>query len=435
MKDIAEVVCCVVDYGKFTFVAEKMAEKCFKTYYHTPVNREFFELNDHVKGDGMAEVYRLDEFLDPDKINEIDLFIFPDIGFGAEQRLLRHLGKAVWGSMGAYELELSRTRFIKTISELGLPLVPSKSIQGISKLAEYLKENDDKWIKINKFRAAMETWHHQDFRHSAQKLDSLAVKFGPLKDKVMFVVQDPIDADVEIGYDGWTVGGAYPESTFQGYELKNELYLGSHLLNTELPEQVREVNEAMAPVLSEWGYQNFIATEIRIKDGVGYYIDPTHRMPGLTGDQLPETCSNFAEVIWSGANGILIKPEFICKFAAVGTLHYKGHTAHEWFSLNIPEEVRRWFKLYHFCKADGMYCFVPSVPFECDEPGTVLGIGDSIVEAIDHLKENLEAVEGEPITCEVGGFKDLLEQVQEAEEQGVEFTDEEVPEPAIVIEG
>lgn len=433
MKDISEIEVCVVDYGKFILLAEAFVGKAKKVYYHTPMDREFVDINDCVKGDGLDGVERVDQIMEPGFIDRVGLWCFPDIGFSGFQHYLRGLGKPVWGSMGASDLELSRTRFIKTVKELGLPLVKSVPIRGLSNLSVYLKENPDKWVKINKFRACMETWHHCDWEHSQQKLDSLAVRFGGIKEQVMFVVQDTIDSDVEIGYDGWTVDGRYPSHTFQGYELKNELYLGSMMANEDLPEQVLEINEAMSPVLKGYGYRNFIATEIRIKDEEPYYIDPTHRMPGLTGDQLPETCSNLAEVMWHGANGELIEPEFICGFSAVATLHYKGHVAHEWFSLRIPDEVRQWFKLYHFCKSDDLYHFIPSVPFECDEPGTVIGIGDTIEEAIDHLKENLDVIKDEPVTASIEGFADLLKQIHEAEEQGVEFTDQEVPDPASVV--
>ena len=434
MKAIEDVTVCVVDYGKFTFLAEKFAEKAFKTYYHTPFDREFVDVNDCVKGTGLPGVERLDDFLDPNVFPEIDLFVFPDIGLTGVQRHLRELGKAVWGAMGATELELSRTKFIKTVESLGLSTVTSVTVKGVTNLALHLKDKKEKWIKMNRFRACMETWHHIDMDHSRHKLDSLSVRLGAVKEHVIFVVQDTIDSDVEIGYDGWCVDGNYPEKTFQGYELKNELYLGSVLSDDKLPDQIKTVNDAMAPLLADYGYRNFIATEIRVKDDIPYYIDPTHRMPGLTGDQLPETCENLAEVIWHGANGELIEPNFICKFSAVATLHYKNHVPHEWFSLNIPDDVRRWFKLYHFCKIDGRYAFIPSVPFECDEPGTVIGIGDSIEDAIDHLKENLECIRDEPVSAEVEGFSDLIKQVDEAQKMGMKFSKKPLPDPLSILD-
>ena len=57
----------------------------------------------------------------------------------------------------------------------------------------------------------------------------------------------------------------------------------------------------------------------------------------------------------------------------------------------------------------------------------VLGIGDSIEEAIDHLKENVEQMPS-GVEVQVGAIGELLEQAKE-----VEFTDEKVPEPEIAV--
>src|SRR5208282_1564590 len=167
------------------------------------------------------------------------------------------------------------------------------------------------------------------------------------------LVQDNLPTDIEIGYDGWSVDGRFPKQTFQGYEKKNELYLGSMLDYDKLPKQVIEVNEAISDVLRRYGYRNFIATEIRVVDDKPFFIDPTMRMPGQTGEQLLETCSNLPEVILAGAGGELLDPQFDHLFAAEATLHYTDHTD-GWKVLDIPEYVRKWFKGYHYCMGDGL---------------------------------------------------------------------------------
>lgn len=433
MKELPEVTVCVVDYGKFIELTRAFAGKCRKVYYHSPMDREFQDINDCAKGDGIDGVERLDSFLDPEILKEIDLFVFPDIGFDGTQRHLRELGKAVWGALGAGDLELYRTRFINFLKQSGLPLVPSEKVVGLVDLWEHLKTVEDKWIKVNRYRACLETYHHRDFDHSVRKLEEWAVRFGGLKDRIVFVVQDTIDCDVEIGYDGWTVDGRFPEQSFQGYELKNELYLGSLLAYDDLPEEVRQVNDALAPVLADFGSRSFLATEIRIKDKVPYFIDLTARMAGLTQDPLPELCTNLADVIWNGANGNLIWPEYEHNFVAVATLHCSDHVRNQWFTLRVPEKVRRWTKLYHYCEADGLYHFIPSVPLECDEAGVIIGAGNSIKEAIDHLNENFKELESEPLNAETLSFTDLLKQIRSAEDEGVEFTAQKIPAPESVL--
>ena len=322
MKEVQEVTACVVDYGTFVSVAKRLSSQYAKVYYYSPFEEEYLDARKCVIGDGIDGVERLDDPLDPDVFDKIDLWIFPDIGFGGFQRHLRSLGKAVWGSMGADRLELYRTLFIKTLQELDLPLVNSVKLQGLSKLSDHLKTVKDKWVKINRYRANMETWKHIDYKHSIPELNRLAVEFGGVQEHVWFVVQDQIETEIEIGYDGWSVDGWFPDKSFQGYEKKNELYLGSWMNYDDLPEAVRYVNEKFSTVMEKYGYRNDFATELRVLDDVPYFIDPTMRMPGQTGEHLLNTCSNLAEVKWKGANGELIQPEFTSRFSTESTLHY-----------------------------------------------------------------------------------------------------------------
>lgn len=436
MKPVQDVIACVVDYGNCISLAEKLGETMKKVYYSTPVEvREYQDVTDCIVGEGLDHAERMDDYLDPVYFKDIDLFIFPDIGYGGLQKHLRACSKMVWGHMGADELELYRDFFLEQMRALELPVIHSETIFGLTDLVKYLKEHEDKWIKVNRYRNNMETWHHQDYEHSLDVLDQMATVFGGAKDELVFIVQDNVKCDQEVGYDGWCVDGKYPISSFQGYEGKDELYLGSLMLDKDLPEEIKVINQAMAPVLKDYGYRNWWACEIRIKDDVPYFIDPTARMPGLTGEHQQETCLNLADVIWQGANGILIKPDYACKFAAQATLHYelklKGVVKNiGWKSLRIPPEVEQWLKLANYFKADGLYHFRPHAT---DEIGVVLGVGDSVQESIDHLKENMELLKDLPLEADVEGFADLLKDIKDAEEKGIPFGGE-IPEPASVLE-
>ena len=339
--------------------------------------------------------------------------------------------------MGASDLELYRTRFLDVIQKAGLEVVPSVKIRGLTKLAERLKATEDKWVKINRYRADCETFHHHDWEHSHRELERLAVVFGPMQERIVFVVQDAINGDddepvLEVGFDGWTVEGEFPSACFQGFEAKNESYLGSLLAYPDMPDSVKEVNTAMAPVLKEYGYRNFWATEIRVKGGKSYFIDPTARMAGQTMEHLMETCTNLAEVIYHGAAGELIEPEYAAGFAAEATLHYKFQNECEgWKTLRVPVEIERWVKPYRCCYLDGAYHLPPG---KNDELGVICGIGDTIEESIDALKENFEALKDEPVSIETATFADLLKQIQQADDEGVEFSDQKVPAPELALE-
>ena len=430
MKEASEITALCADYGTLGIELCRTLSKTYKrVLLYIPNEDEFRNIKECCKGDGIDGVERVDEIFDPEHFDDLDLAIFPDIGWGQTQKFLRAQGKAVWGSMGGDEFELYRTRFLDLMKRLDLPIIPSVKIKGLTNLELHLKDKKNKWVKVNKFRGNTETFHWIDVDHSSLILDGLKVEFGGLKEQPIFVVQDDLETDVEIGFDGWTVDGQYPESVFSGYEKKNELYLGSLLEYDKLPDAIKDVNEAMAPVFKELGYRNFFATELRIKDDVAYFIDPTMRMPGQTGEQLLETCTNLADVIWAGANGEMIVPEYAAKFSAEATMYYTAGED-DWRVLTIPEKVRDSIKLYHFCELDGVFHFPPA---KNTELGVVLGMGDTIVEAIDNLKENFDAMKDEPVKIRADGFKDLVESIESAEEEGIEFTSQPLPEPEEVV--
>lgn len=437
MKEPEEVTACVMDAGTFVSLAACLAKTFKKVYYYSPWESEYLDVSRCVIGDGEETFSRLDEPLDPDVFPSIDLFIFPDIGYAGLQRHLVSLGKAVWGSRRGTNLELYRTKFLRVIGEAGLEVIGSQVIRGVTALSEHLKSVENKWVKVNRFRGNMETWHHKDFDHSRQELNRLALTFGGVADEVVFVVQDPIDGDdenpvLEIGYDGWSILGQYPEKSFQGYEQKNELYLGSVKAYVDLPEEIQFVNERMAPYLEANDYRNFWATEIRMCKGKAYFIDPTARMPGQTGEQLLNTCTDLARVIWAGANGQLIQPDFRAICAAEATIHFKGSENDQWKMLRIPQKALPYLALYQYCRGDGdLYHFPPA---RNDEAGVVIGEGGNVEDALTDLSQNFSLLSDEPVSIDFKGFADLLEQIKDAENEGVEFTDEKIPEPSVVVE-
>ena len=422
-KDVSDVVAAVCDYGTFQDLASHLGERYAKVYYHTPFEEEYQDAKKCVIGTGVPTLERLDEPLDV--LDEVDLWIFPDIAFGGIQRHLRSLGKAVWGSMGAHDLELYRTRFLKMLKEIGLPVAPTKTVVGLTALEKVLKAEPDRWVKINRFRANVETFHHVDYEHSVPMLNYLRDEFGGVSEKVVFVVQEPIPDAQELGYDGFCIDGKYPKKSFQGYEKKNELYLGSWLDAEEMPKIVTRVNEALGPVLAEYGYRNFLATEIRDE----FFIDITPRMAGQTQEHLQDTCTNLAEIIWAGANGELVEPEFKAKFAAEATLHYTG-CDEDWKVLRISEEAKPYFRLTGYVQDGDMFHFPPG---KNDEVGVCIGNGDTIEAAIENLEEHLEMAKEEPFRAETSGFADLLKDIKKAQAEGVHFSSKPIPNPASVV--
>lgn len=427
LKNFKDITACIVDYGNFIDLADKLAESYNKVYYYAPFETEYLDSSKYVIGQGVPYVERLYDLFNTDIFNSIDLFIFPDIGFVGLQKYLISVGKAVWGSREVTNIELYRSKFLDVIEELGLPVPESEIVVGVKALNKVLKETEDVWVKVDLFREDMETWHHIDYVHSLPMLRYLADEFGGVSEQITFIIQETIPDAQELGYDGFCIDGEYPELSFQGYEKKNELYLGSCLSYNEMPENVIIVNEAMSPYFKEHQYRNFFASEIRDE----FFIDPTPRMAGQTQEHLLETCSNLAEVIWMGANGVMVQPKYIANIAASATLHYKEVPGEHWKSVRIPKEVEKYFKLANYIRVGDIYNFPPG---RTNEIGVVVGWGDNIEDAINMVKENLEAVKDEPIDADIKGFVDILYDIEKAQEEGNKFTDEPLPDPSFVVD-
>lgn len=432
MKDVSQTTACVMDYGSFVWLANDLGKSFKKVYIHTPFEEEFHALSKCCIGDGLEGCERLDDYMDPEIFNTIQLWIFPDICYVGFQKYLRSIGKAVWGSFQGTDLELSRTKFLEFVESLNIPVAPYEVATGLTELAELLKKTKEpKWCKVNRFRQDRETFQHTgDWKQSERIIDNLAVKWFGLKDEPVFVVQDVIETSTELGYDGMFYNGDFPEKSFQGYELKNQAYLGSLLKYSKLPKELRDINAAIAPYLKRIGYCNFLATEVRVaKDGTAYFIDPTFRLYGQTGEHIYETCVNLAEVMLAAANGIRIEPKFSALFVAEATMHWTGD-AEGGKALEVPAKAERWSKFYHYCQNEGRYHFPPR---DSDELGVIIGTGNTINGAIKAVNRNFEAFESQPISIKAEGFAKLLTDIHKSEAKGVEFTSQTVPKPESAI--
>jgi len=426
MKELSDITALVLDFGTFQDLASRLSETYKRVFYFTPFETEYQDCKNCVIGTGMPNVERVDDYLDPEILGELDLVIVPDISFNGHQKLFRSLDIPVWGSMGGSDLELYRTRFLKMLGDVGLPVAKSKTVVGMTALEALLKKEKDRWVKVNRFRANMETWHSIDYEHSVPELLRLRNEFGGVAEKIVFIVQEPIPDAQEVGYDGYSVDGKYPAKSYQGYEKKNELYLGSWLPAEELPDMVQEVNEKIGPVLKKLGYRNFLATEIRDK----FFIDITPRHAGQTQEHLQRTCTNLPEIIAAGAEGELVEPEFEARFAAEATLHYTGG-GDGWKVLNVSKEAKPNVRLTGYCQDGDTYHFPPG---KNDEVGVVIGNGNTVEEAIDNLKEHFELIKGEPVKAEMNGFVDILNDIKKAQADGIKFSDKPIPKPASVME-
>lgn len=431
MKEISDVTFLVYDRGLFWPVAERLARDAKKVFYHIPDGDAMPTFAKAVRGDGYDKVELVRDIWKHKE--EVDTWVFPDCSDAGLQFELESQGRAVWGSKGASEMETNRGLWIRTCEELGLPMPKTHAIKGLTNLRLFFEEHRGETfhVKISQWRGDTETFKAEEPSAIQNKLQILALKFGPFQEHITFYVQEPVDTDIEGGADTYFVNGQYPSKIIQGFEKKGESYFATWMDREDMPPEIWSVSEKLGPELAKFRYCNTVSTEVRVKGDKSYLLDPCLRMPSPAGEEELEMYANYSEIVYRGALGELVEPEMTAKFCGEAVIEYCGDRD-GWKSIRIPEEVEQWVKLYACGYEDGAYHFPPAQDPEAI--GCAVALGDTPGEVLDRLKEIREALKGASVAMHIEPIADLFAEIEGAKEEGIEFSSQEMPEPAKVLE-
>jgi hypothetical protein len=430
-KDPSDVVALVVDNGLFVEIAIKLAQKYKKVFYYVPWESAFAKMNLGMIGTGLENIEVVDSIYGA-HFDEVDLFCFPDIYFGHEQVFLEKLGKKVWGSRTGECLELKREGMKEILKALDLGVGKFTHIKGMANLRAFLKENDGvvRHVKIDKWRGTFETFRVDSYKDVEPKLDEVEFNLGAFKHIIEFTIEEDLPDRVEVGTDCWAITDdegncQYPEHLISGIEIKDVGFASIFKKYSDIPEVVTRFNERMKPVFAAYGWRGFVSTEVRIgKDMEPYMIDLCARAPSPPNELYQEQYSNLADCVWYGANGIVIEPEATAKYGAEIMLH-SSWADKGWQPVSFPPELRDRVKLRNATKIDDVYYAIPQ---SCGLPeiGAVIGLGDTLKEALDDAVANAEQVSGYYLDAKMGAIDDIKEQCKKLEELGLNMFDEEV---------
>lgn len=434
MKPLSDLTAVVVDHGRFVHVARTLGKQFGKVYYTSPEERDCPLLREAVVGDGFPEIERVKSLCEVR--GQCDLFVFPDIGFEAEQEDLRSQGLPVWGPGGAGELESNKGVFLKALADAGLPVAPHVIIKGMTNLILHLMEVEDVYIKVSKYRGDFETMHWTNWGDMEGTLDTLAVRFGAFKEFITFYVFDAIDTEIEDGVDAYLVGGQWPQTVLHGVENKDKSYAGTMQKFDELPEEVRKVNEAFGPILNQMsdnGAMKF-STEVRItKDGESFFIDPTCRFGSPPSQGECAIIKNLGEIIARGAiESVCVEPEFDDPFVVQAAVSLCEDRT-EWHSFKLDQEVDDALKGGFCCRVHDRLALPPITEYHSSEVGYLCATGATLQAAIEKLRDLKDKLP-DGMKCDFVSLADLLKEIHTAEDAGLPFTEQAVPEPASVIE-
>lgn len=433
-KPIEQITACVIDHGRYLGLAVELAKSFGKVFYYNAAAVDAFPtINKWTVADGFPNV---EVIVPPDDHwdfkSEIDLYAFPDIYHGGEQLELASQGKLVWGSRHGDRTEILRGLFLKTLPDAGLGVPEHKVIHGLAALREELKDREDVYIKISRYRGTSETFHWRDWDHDESWLDEKAVELGPQKDEIIFYVFDKIETDIEVGMDTYSVDGNMPENVLVGYEWKDKGYFGAVTPFDAVPKPLSAVAFGYRQELANCQYRNFISSEVRIKGDEFYFIDPTRRMPCPASASQMKLYGNLPEIILAGAQGELVQPEMLGQFACECVVTTAGGKD-AWKSIRLPESLEDWFVGQECCLVDGKLCWAPMHESHGEELGWLVNRANTPKDCIQGMLDKVaELPDG--VTAATDSLVDLLKEIESGQEQGIPFTTKPLPEPAEVID-
>ena len=376
-----DMTVCVTDNigGCYINVAQELSKFFKKVYYHSVNQNPFPMISMQNIGVGYDNIERINDFWS--NLEKFDIIIFPDIYFSDWGNRLRKMGKMVWGGTNAEQLETNRHLFKDELASVNLPVAPTTYIKGVTSLIDYLKSQQDKWIKISYYRGNMETFHHINMNQSAIWLEALKLSMGPLGEEIEFIIEDSIESIAEVGYDGWTINGLMSDNSIWGIETKDCSYIGTHTIKSDLPGPIQQINNSYQSILQKYNHTGFYSNEIRVgKDGKNYYTDAAMRAGSPPSATYLSLISNWDEIIIGGCNGEIIEPKYRAKYGCELILK-SSYCYKNYLPITIPKEFRDNVKLkgsFRYNDQDFIVPFEQGGVNEMDAFGSVVVIGDNV---------------------------------------------------------
>ena len=408
LKATKDITAIVIDSGgNYVAMAQRLARDYKKVYYNCNWQRAFPKWNAFAVGMNVPDITRVDHW--SEVIDECDLVIFPDLYFGGLQEWLVGKGYTVFGARTGEAMELYRDEFKEMLEAANLPVNDYKILYGFNELEKYLRTHSDLYIKTSIIRGNGETFHYIDQRLSESRLIELKHQLGAFKEEAVFVAESPVNPAVEIGYDGFVIDGQYPDKCLAGIEVKDCGYAGGVIDYGSLPPVLKEINKKLSGIFMGAGYKCFFSNEVRWTGTKGYFIDSTNRMPQPPGDLQMEIYKDYSRYIYEIANGIVPEIQPVKKFGAQIIIKSDWATS-ESQAIYFPAKYADRVKIKNLMYKDGIPHFIPG-EIEMCEIGSVIGLGDTLDEAIADAKKIAETVEGDCVSCNGGALDEAHAQI------------------------
>lgn len=405
--------------GFYTGFAELCSRHFGSTGYFYPWEHFYADGRELVVGYGLPGVERV-KFLEKD-LARWDLIVFTSAQDGYYQQDLRNKGHRVFGSGLGAEVELLRWKSKGIFNEAKISMPECHRVSGISELRDFFRNNprDEKWyVKVSELRGLGDTWGARNYAEAKGQIDEWESRYSPQCYLMHYIIEAAIPNCKELGYDGLSIDGQFPEKCMYGEERKDKSYFGRVADYASIPKELINVNDSLSPTLQALQYRNFFATELRDESP----IDTTGRQSSPAGEVVTENIDNLAEVIWFGAEGKLVQPVWKYQFGAQLVFTSDWAWEHR-VIIDFPEEVRPFLKLYNHARVeagDGIGVkdqFVPQV-MKMRQLGSVIALADDPKEAIDLCKERASSVNAFDLEFDCDALDEAYEEMESVNSDG-----------------
>lgn len=418
MSDYSTKSVCIVDNGIFSELAYTLAKSFGKTFYHSPWVSDYPSSHQVELGEGFPDFERVPDIWDI--MDDVDLFVFPDIYQGPLQEYLVSNGKRVFGARNGDELENFRAEAKKYFAELGIQQAPYEVVKGVDALRKYLKTrgSDKVWVKIDLTRRDTETFPCVGYDLIKNCIDQLEADLGPAATAMEFLVEDNLPDTLDIAIDTYCIDGKFPSTGVIGCEIKGEAYLGAVKKWGAIPSQLTGIYETVGPTLKEYEYRSMLSLESRIMGEKIWLCDPCCRAGSPPFELQLNWMRNLPEVMWEGADGRLVEPEYDGKYGFELIVHSDWAQKHP-VKLDFPDKYRDQIKFRYASQfPDGLWIMPqdggPRI-------ASAVTCGDDFESCFEEAKEIVGSINGIQVETFTRAIPELRENMKKLASWGYNF--------------
>jgi hypothetical protein len=423
----------IIDNGSTTELARWLAKLGHTVYYFVEWRQGGFpHATDAIMGEnipGVIRVKSVDDYIKAclqakekgEKI-PIDTWIFTDCYEADKQELLEHLGFSVYGSRNGAEIELDRLALKKLLKHVGLPVGNFGNPKTFDELIEYLKQNENQYVKISNYRGDTESFYAIDYKDREDYIASLRVNMAKSESMLTFISEDELPDRVETGIDIDICDGNYPEIVSAGIEEKDTGYLTVIKSYKDLPKEITIVTDKLAPYFKSVGYRGSFANEIRIgKDKKPYMMDATCRRGFPNTFTQIFAYKNLAEIYSEVAKGNPLSPEtefkYYCELVIKSDWAEKNPVY-----VNVPEKYRDNFFFKQFTIIDGDIYVIPH-RIGMKEIGSVVAGGNTVEEAFENVEKIGKELKSSECSINYACIEKFKDTIREMKSIGINIFD------------